>query len=171
MSEHRATTERRAAADLRFERTVRELVDMMRHRGGALPTAGSPDRHEARLARWLAKRRREANTGILDPSRASTLDSMAPRWRQSTHSREGFEATLAECAAWREEHGWGPRSTGGDDTETRRVAWLVARRYDARVDRLPVDHETMLDAQLPGWRSPNERQILRLLRAPADRRR
>ncbi|QRY42333.1 hypothetical protein JVX92_14950 (plasmid) [Microbacterium hominis] len=130
-----------------------ELVDVVRSRGGALPTAGSPNRDEVRLARWLAKRRWESNAGILSPSRTSTLDALVPHWRQSTHSREGFEATLAECVAWRETHGWVPRSTGGDETETRLGAWLVARRYDARIDRLPADHEAMLDAQMPDWRS------------------
>lgn len=153
MGKHQDGTPRRVTADLRFERTVSELVDVVRRHGGALPTAGSPDRDEVRLARWLAKRRWEANAGILSLGRASTLDALVPHWRQSTHSREGFEATLTECIAWREAHGWVPRSTGGDETETRLGAWLVARRYDARIDRLPAEHEAMLDAQLPAWRS------------------
>lgn len=152
MGRHQANTARRATADLRFERTVSELVDVVRRHGGALPTAGSADRDEVRLARWLAKRGWEENAGILSPSRASTLDALVPRWRQSTHSREGFEATLAECVAWREAHGGVPRSTGGDEMETRLGVWPVARRYDARIDRLPADHEMMLDAQLPDWR-------------------
>jgi len=153
MGKHQDGTPRRVTADLRFERTVSEIVDVVRRHGGALPTAGSPDRDEVRLARWLAKRRWESNAGILSPSRASTLDALVPRWRQSTHSREGFEATLAECVVWRETQGWVPRSTGGDETETRLGMWLVARRYDARIDRLAADHEAMLDAQLPDWRS------------------
>lgn len=153
MGKHQDGTPRRVTADLRFERTVNELVAVVRRHDGALPTAGSPDRDEVRLARWLAKRRWEANAGILSPSRASTLDALVPHWRQSTHSREGFEATLTECVAWREAHGWAPRSTGGDETETRLGVWLVARRYDARIDRLPAEHEAMLDAQLPDWRS------------------
>ncbi len=153
MGKHQDRTPRRVTADLRFERTVNELIDVVRRHGGALPTAGSPDRDEVRLARWLAKRRWEANAGILSPSRASTLDALVPHWRQSTHSREGFEATLAECVAWREAHGWMPRSTGGDETETRLGAWLVARRYDARIDRLLETHDQRLDGQLPAWRS------------------
>lgn len=153
MGKHQDGTPRRITADLRFERTVSELVDVVRRLGGALPTAGSTDRDEVRLARWLSKRRWEENAGILSPSRSSALDALVPHWRQSTHSREGFEATLAECVAWREKHGWVPRSTGDDETEKRLGAWLVARRYDARIDRLPADHENMLDGQLPDWRS------------------
>lgn len=153
MGKHQDGTPRRVTANLRFEQTLNELIEAVRKLGGALPTAGSPDRDHVRLAHWLAKRRWEANAGILRPSRASTLDALVPHGRQSTHSREGFEATLAECVAWREAHGWMPRSTGGDETETRLGAWLVARRYDARIDRLPAEHEALLDAQLTDWRS------------------
>ncbi|WP_336625002.1 MULTISPECIES: hypothetical protein [unclassified Microbacterium] len=151
MGKHRPGTPRGVAADLRFERTLDELADLVR-RLGVLPSAGSKEPDEVRLARWLAKRRWEANTGILPPNRATALDAAAPRWRESTHSREGFEATLAACAAWRYETGWLPRSAGGGDTETRLGAWLVARRYDARVRRMPSELEQLLDTQLPGWR-------------------
>lgn len=151
MGKHRPGTPRGVAADLRFERTLDELAEMVR-RMRALPSAGSTDPDEVRLARWLAKRRWEANTGLLPLNRSDALDAAVPRWRETSYSREGFEATLAACAAWRRETGWLPRSAGGSDTETRLGAWLVARRYDARVRRMPAELEQLLDAQLPGWR-------------------
>lgn len=153
MATHRSDTPRRRAADARFGTMLGAAVDLARARGGALPTAGSDDPDEVRLARWLAKRRWEANSGILAPARESALDAALPTWRATTHSREGFAATLEECVAWRRENGSLPRSAGGEADETRLGLWLTARRYDARRGRLPRAHADLLDERLGAWRA------------------
>lgn len=152
MTAHRDDTTRRRAAETNFSRTVDELVALVHELGGALPSAGSDDPSEVRVARWLAKRRWEAKHGTLPVDRESTLDGAVPFWRETTHSLEGFEATLRACVVWRAVHGWLPRSAGGTETETRLGLWIVARRYDAHIGRLPAAHAVLLDANLDGWR-------------------
>ncbi len=152
MTAHRDDTARRQAAGTNFSRTVDELVALVHELGGALPSAGSDDPSEVRVARWLAKRRWEAKHGTLPVDRESTLDGAVPFWRETTHSLEGFEATLRACVVWRGVHGWLPRSAGGTETETRLGLWIVARRYDAHIGRLPAAHAVLLDANLDGWR-------------------
>ncbi|GAA3034916.1 helicase associated domain-containing protein [Microbacterium dextranolyticum] len=152
MTAHRKDTPRSAATASRFAQTVGELAAAVRRRDGALPSAGSPDPADVRLARWLAKRRWEAGRGLLSDDRVRLLDRAVPRWRESTHSRAGFEAALAECADWLRSRGHLPRSAGGGPTETRLGRWIVARRYDAGIGRLSLGHAERLDADLDGWR-------------------
>lgn len=144
---------RQAAADERFDTTLTLIRDFATARRGLLPSSGSSDAEEARLGRWLAKRRWEAKHGVLPHYRASALSVMVPNWRHTPRSDEGFAAIVEECVDWIQVNRDFPRSTGGDPAETRLGLWLVARRYDESLGRLEARRAQILDERLDGWRS------------------
>lgn len=154
-TEHRAATAAATSPTVPGIKRLYQLLTMVKTTG-RYPSRNAEDKAERELAQWLRRRRRDADTGILNPVIGAGL-SVLPDWRRKPRQAkedQQWRNRLQQLAAYRAAgHPW-PRTTPGvAGVEKELGGWLRSQRYKSRHGELFPARSDALDAALPGWRS------------------
>lgn len=127
-----------------------ERVAHLTHDLGRLPTRGSGDDEERRLAIWLQVQRTTARQNRLPPARREWLDDALPGWDRPRES--AWAGTAESVRAFRHETGRLPAARAAGDAAERRLGqWLAKQRTLREKGSLAVERAEWLDERLPGW--------------------
>jgi hypothetical protein len=172
-AEHAAALPKRVKPPAAALRMMQDVVDFYGTRG-RLPSAHAKSPGEATLGRWLYRRRREAQAGILSPDVRDGLD-VIPGWdlasKRKAEDEARWQQRLQQVKDIRDAGGEWPRHQKTPDADERVLGvWLQAQRINYNQGKLVPEKESLLNEVLPGWREGRPRgRRPRRTPSPGDR--
>ncbi|WP_159600041.1 helicase associated domain-containing protein [Agromyces humi] len=138
------------AADAWYSKADVAIATMRRL--GRNPDPSSTDRAERDAAQWFRAQRSAHRNGGLNSDRVQYLEALSPKWHDEalftwfarSQSVQQFFTTTGTL----------PRSTCESAEERRLGIWLTKQRSTVASKGMPLDLIDWLDANIPGWQSP-----------------